>query len=301
MENYELPFKCRYKGCNLRFRQINHMKVHFKSHSTARPYLCPVESCGCNFKHSWNLKGHMRAHKAKPNKLKKNFTMNKKASLIESISETNLQPCMKCAYCERPFVTLAGLFKHESTHTETKDTTTSCHDCGKEYKSNQALANHVEAEHKFDKVPRKMRENGSSRNASKSYEEATIDDEFDGVNINDTSFTNSAYIVDHTYEKNENLHDTQDDTSIFEIIKNQCTMIDCFSTLKELMTNQENKINELSAKVSVLLADRQKKNIILYNRPKASSDINIIPNPVLLLSPKTNNENGDIKPDVCKG
>ena len=51
-----LPFVCHHPGCTARFRQLEHLKVHFHTHEGVKPFKCDFEGCDKTFSQKGNLK-----------------------------------------------------------------------------------------------------------------------------------------------------------------------------------------------------------------------------------------------------
>jgi len=50
------PFVCHHPGCTARFRQLEHLKVHFHTHEGIKPFKCDFEGCDKTFSQKGNLK-----------------------------------------------------------------------------------------------------------------------------------------------------------------------------------------------------------------------------------------------------
>jgi hypothetical protein len=51
-----LPFACHHPGCKARFRQSEHLKVHFHAHEGIKPFKCDFDGCEKTFSQKGNLK-----------------------------------------------------------------------------------------------------------------------------------------------------------------------------------------------------------------------------------------------------
>lgn len=48
--------------CNRRFKRLEHVKRHERSHTLEKPFTCSFEGCGRHFSRSDNLKAHEKTH-----------------------------------------------------------------------------------------------------------------------------------------------------------------------------------------------------------------------------------------------
>jgi hypothetical protein len=55
-------FVCPVYGCARRFKRLEHLKRHGRTHTGERPFNCPIVRCGKKFSRSDNLVQHLRIH-----------------------------------------------------------------------------------------------------------------------------------------------------------------------------------------------------------------------------------------------
>ncbi|KAK9764259.1 hypothetical protein K7432_008382 [Basidiobolus ranarum] len=60
---------CKFPGCNMRFKRLEHLKRHFRVHTMERPFPCTHEGCGKAFSRSDNLSQHLKTHERRAQKL----------------------------------------------------------------------------------------------------------------------------------------------------------------------------------------------------------------------------------------
>ncbi|OAQ33074.1 hypothetical protein K457DRAFT_40729, partial [Linnemannia elongata AG-77] len=53
---------CSEVGCSKRFKRLEHLKRHIKTHTLERPFNCPYTTCTKKFSRSDNLSQHVKTH-----------------------------------------------------------------------------------------------------------------------------------------------------------------------------------------------------------------------------------------------
>ncbi|KAI8604199.1 hypothetical protein EDD21DRAFT_288330, partial [Dissophora ornata] len=53
---------CSVIGCSKRFKRLEHLKRHIKTHTQERPFNCPYTTCSKRFSRSDNLAQHVKTH-----------------------------------------------------------------------------------------------------------------------------------------------------------------------------------------------------------------------------------------------
>ncbi|CAO3574339.1 unnamed protein product [Mortierella alpina] len=59
---------CSVSGCSKRFKRLEHLKRHIKTHTLERPFNCPYATCTKKFSRSDNLSQHVKTHLRQLNK-----------------------------------------------------------------------------------------------------------------------------------------------------------------------------------------------------------------------------------------
>ncbi|KAG0057322.1 hypothetical protein BGZ83_011565 [Gryganskiella cystojenkinii] len=60
---------CNVIGCSKRFKRLEHLKRHIKTHTLERPFNCPYSTCTKKFSRSDNLSQHVKTHQRQMTKL----------------------------------------------------------------------------------------------------------------------------------------------------------------------------------------------------------------------------------------
>ncbi|GJJ72086.1 hypothetical protein EMPS_04443 [Entomortierella parvispora] len=60
---------CNVIGCSKRFKRLEHLKRHIKTHTLERPFNCPYTTCTKKFSRSDNLSQHVKTHQRQMTKL----------------------------------------------------------------------------------------------------------------------------------------------------------------------------------------------------------------------------------------
>ncbi|KAK3830325.1 MAG: hypothetical protein J3R72DRAFT_348039, partial [Linnemannia gamsii] len=53
---------CPVPGCMKRFKRLEHLKRHTKTHTLERPFACTTSGCNKRFSRSDNLSQHIKTH-----------------------------------------------------------------------------------------------------------------------------------------------------------------------------------------------------------------------------------------------
>ncbi|KAH7049865.1 hypothetical protein BKA57DRAFT_393234 [Linnemannia elongata] len=53
---------CPVSGCMKRFKRLEHLKRHTKTHTLERPFVCSTAGCNKRFSRSDNLSQHIKTH-----------------------------------------------------------------------------------------------------------------------------------------------------------------------------------------------------------------------------------------------
>ncbi|XP_067120516.1 uncharacterized protein [Centruroides vittatus] len=107
---------CEFKGCNIRFRQLDNLEYHCKCHvSGCSAFNCP--ECGNRFEHWGNIAGHLWRHHS---------------------VDLELHACDQCSFRTYSLSKLENL--HKRIHQEERPYL--CDTCGKGFKTNKQLRNH---------------------------------------------------------------------------------------------------------------------------------------------------------------
>ena len=61
-DNGERKHMCAIGNCGKRFKRLEHLKRHQRTHTGERPYICPIDGCNKRFSRSDNLAQHVRIH-----------------------------------------------------------------------------------------------------------------------------------------------------------------------------------------------------------------------------------------------
>lgn len=116
----ERPFPCNWKNCKKRVNTLTQLKTHMVTHTGERRYACKWEDCKKIFTTSGNLKTHIRSH-------------------------TRDKP-FACTICQKKFTTKHILKVHVRIHTGEKPHL--CTTCGNTFRQPAALYNHIKSIHK---------------------------------------------------------------------------------------------------------------------------------------------------------
>ncbi|ORX88945.1 hypothetical protein K493DRAFT_144512, partial [Basidiobolus meristosporus CBS 931.73] len=53
---------CQFPNCQMRFKRLEHLKRHLRTHTLEKPFECPYQGCGKTFSRRDNLRQHLKTH-----------------------------------------------------------------------------------------------------------------------------------------------------------------------------------------------------------------------------------------------
>ncbi|KAI8582812.1 hypothetical protein K450DRAFT_161687, partial [Umbelopsis ramanniana AG] len=53
---------CQVSHCQRKFKRLEHLKRHMRTHTMERPFTCSIEGCNKSFSRSDNLSQHIKTH-----------------------------------------------------------------------------------------------------------------------------------------------------------------------------------------------------------------------------------------------
>jgi uncharacterized Zn-finger protein len=137
-------FSCQF--CEKKFFKERDRKRHQSKHSSEKPYQC--DNCGESFKRQSNLIEHLKSHLGLQTKDFQCVDCGKqfgtKGTLQRHVQSLHVNE-FPCGLCDNKFQNNRLLELHMKFHTGVRAFT--CYDCGRQFRSNESLKNHVFSVH----------------------------------------------------------------------------------------------------------------------------------------------------------
>lgn len=146
---------CEFKGCNIRFRQLDNLEYHCKCHITGcSAFTCP--ECGNRFEHWGNIAGHLWRHHSIDLELHacdqcsfRTYSLSKLENLHKRIHQDE-RPFV-CDTCGKGFKTTKQLRNHQVIHMEKtrqgQFRSGECHICHRHFSDKRMLRLHLDTVH----------------------------------------------------------------------------------------------------------------------------------------------------------